>query len=228
MSVAWVVSANVAPGGTTTPFTFGITVSGTNPVLMVGIGLASDTATITAVTWSLGSGTPFEVKNIRAGTAYASVWAIPAPTAGAGTISVSVSEAAIYHQAAASVFSGADQTSSVSSTGDADAESFTPLGTGGVTRYLTVTPLNLTANDCSFGVSVNTLAGDELGFATNDRYKNSTTAVNLAIGDSSGTTDLIASLLDATVFNWVAIGVRVVVAGGAPPPNKFFILTHPA
>lgn len=213
MSVAWVVSANATTGSSTSPWTISITVSGTNPVLFVGVGLASDTAAVTAVTWSLGSDTPYEVGTIRVGTAYASVWAIPAPGAGAGTITVTNSGAAV-HQGAASVFQGAAQTSAVSSADDIHTDSKT-TGTGGADVTLTVTPLNLTADDCSFGLSVNTVAGDENGFTTNDRYKNSSTATNLAIGDSSGTTALVAGLRDSVSFNWVAIGVRVVAFGAA-------------
>jgi len=81
MPVAFDAVAHVAPatGGS---FSVSITCPSGNPVILVGIGLDSATATVSAVTWSLGSGTAVEIKTARLNTSFASICAIPAPSAG--------------------------------------------------------------------------------------------------------------------------------------------------
>lgn len=160
--------------------TFNITVSGTNPVLLIDVGMDSTTATVSSVSWSLGSGTPVEVKNSRSGTAFASVWAIPAPGAGAGTVTVNKSAAAINHQIDVSCFSGADQTTPCP-TADAVADTLD----GG-----SLTPAHLAAGDATNGCAVNTIAGNPAGVSPNSRYVNTTTSINIEAGDATGATGL--------------------------------------
>lgn len=198
MAVAFSSVANTTPA-TGNSFTINITAPATNPVLLVGIGLDSTTATITSVSWSLGSGTAVEVKTARQSNSFASVWAIPAPTAGAGTITVNIS-ASVPYQGAAESFTGANQITPCS-TGDAVSQ----VGTA---TPLTITPINLTANDASFGNGVQTLAENPTGITANDRFKNNTTNVNIQVGDSVGTGALTATW-DGASSNKAAIGVRI-------------------
>jgi hypothetical protein len=198
--------ANVTPA-TGSSFNISITVPTTNPVLLAGIALSSSTATVSTVTWSLGSGTPLEVKNARFNDCFTSVWAMPAPVAGAGTVAVTLSAP---YQAAAETATNAHQT--------------TPCPTAdavGVTQdagsSMTLTPLNLVAGDLSFGAAANTLAGNPLGISQNDRFKNATTAVNIQAGDSAGTAALTASWDPGG--NQSGVGVRVVAPAGGGPPS---------
>ena len=201
--------ANVAPG-TGGSFTISITVPAGNPVLMVGIGLSSTTETVSSVSWSLGGGTPVEIKTVRLNASFASVWAIPNPGIGAGIITVTLSSSVPF-QGAAETFTAADQTTPCPIS-DAISASGTDV------TQLIVTPTNLSANDASFAVGVNTVADDPSGVSQNDRFKNATTAVNLQVGDSVGTAALSANwTLSGSLGKQVAIGVRIVPPSAAPP-----------
>jgi len=221
MSAVFDAVANVAPatGGS---FTINITVPSSLPVLLVGIALSSATATISSVSWSLGSGTPVELKTDRVNSTFGSVWVIPAPVAGAGVLTVNLS-ASVPFQGAAETFTGADQTTPCPT---ADA-----VSTNNVNQaQLIVTPLNLTANDASFGIGGQTVTGDPSGISVNDRFKNNTTAINIQAGGSAGTAALSA--------NWtgggdqVAIGVRIVPAagggGGGFVPDEDYLIFVPS
>lgn len=209
MAVAFDAVANVSPA-TGSSFNISITAPSTNPVIVVGIGLESTTATVSSVSWSLGSGTTVEVLTARKSDAFASVWAIPAPTAGAGTISVTLS-ASVAYQAGAETFTGAHQTTPCPG---ADAVASTPTG---APANVTITPANLAANDASFGIGVNTVANNPTGVTANDRFKNSTTNVNIQVGDSSGTGALTATYSDSS-DNRACVGVRIAEAAAGTKP----------
>src|SRR3990172_588401 len=106
MSVAFVTNTSALGNGQNP--TFNITVSGSNPVLIVKVGLDSTTAVVSSVTTDLG-GTGAEIKSQRNGggnnNCFVSVWAIPAPAAGATVVTVNKSAASINHQIDVSVFS---------------------------------------------------------------------------------------------------------------------------
>jgi len=160
--------------------TLSLTVSGTNPVIVTDCALDSTTATCTGCSWSLGSGASSEIVNARSSTAYGAIRAIPAPTGGAGTVTINKSAAGVNHQLDASCFSGADQTTPCPV---ADAQSNTVAAT---TR--TLTPTNLVSGDASHGMAVNTVADNPNSVTTNQRYLDSSTSVNAEIGDSANTT----------------------------------------
>lgn len=122
----------------------GAAVSGTNPAIVCLFSLVDATATITGVSVSAGltAGTPVEVISIRNGTAYISIWVIPAP-AGTGTITATRS-ATVEFNANAILFQGAHQTTPCPG---ADAQSTT-----GSTSPLNVTCPNVTANDAIAGM----------------------------------------------------------------------------
>src|SRR6266404_3143747 len=117
MPAAHVVTASTNTPGGGTPLTRTITVSGANPVLIVHVSSNSPAAGFqvpTAVTWSLGGSLTklAEKRNTIDGqNAYSSTWVLAAPTAGAGTVSVTFdnSNAARDCTITAQVFSGADQ-----------------------------------------------------------------------------------------------------------------------
>jgi hypothetical protein len=186
--------------------TISITVSGTNPVLMAGIGLDSATATVSSVSWSLGSGTPLEVKNARSGTAFGSLWAIPAPVAGAGTLTINKSAAAINHQIDALVYSDAHQATPCPA---ADA-----VSSVAASASETLTPANLTANDATCGMGVNTVGDNPTGVNPNNRYTNSTTSVNLQTGDNTGTTGVTVTYSPGSGGSYAKIAARIVQASG--------------
>jgi len=97
-----------------------ITVSGTNPLLIVHVtaaSIANDHQFPTAVSWSLGGGQSFMRLAQKRNTvdnqlAYASTWVLAAPAAGAGTITVTFNVSLGSNACAvlAEVWSGADQT----------------------------------------------------------------------------------------------------------------------
>src|SRR3990167_5047031 len=104
MAVAYVSDVDKTPA-TGSSFTYtSFAITGTNPVLLVLIGLDSTTATVSSVVLSAGlsGGTPVEVKTQRKDRMYGSIWAVPAPT-GTGTITVTLS-ASVPWQSNAIVF----------------------------------------------------------------------------------------------------------------------------
>lgn len=214
-NVAWVVDAS-GLGSAQNP-TFNITVSGTAPLLVVEVGLDSTTATVSSVSWSGTSGTALEVKNVRSGTAFNSVWAIPAPQAIAGTVTVNKSAASINHQVDVTCFQNTDQTTPCP-TGDAVT---TTLNTG-----VTLTPTNLTAADATTGSGVNTVAGNPTGITPNSRYFNTTTSINIEAGDNTGTSGITLTTLGTGSVAGVAVrivqGTAVVADTSTPYLNMMF------
>jgi hypothetical protein len=179
MAVAEVTSAN-ATSATQSSFTISITVSGTNPVLIVKTVLNSATATVSSVTWSLGSGTTTEVKALRGSNGVlSSIWVVPAPSAGAGTITVNLS-ASVPSGGTATVFSGTDQ---VSPCPTADAVTSTSIGASTV-----LTPGNLSANDASDCLGANITSGNWSSATPNQRVINNTNDPGYIGGDATGTT----------------------------------------
>jgi hypothetical protein len=201
MAVAFSSVANVAPA-TNNSFTISITVPSGNPVLMVGIGLESTTATVTSVSWSLGSGTAVEVKTSRLNNSFASVWVLPNPGVGAGTVTVNLS-ASVAFQGAAETFTGGHQTTPCPT---ADA-----VGPTGTAASLTITPANVTADDGAFGMAASTVAANPTGVSLNDRFKNNTTNVNYQCGDRLGIGALTANW-DGAGADEAGVGVRIVTA----------------
>lgn len=205
MAVLESSTASVTPA-TGSSFTIPITVPATNPALVVHVALSDTTATVSSVAWSLG-GSATQIKNQRFNSSFVSLWALAAPAAGAGTITVTLS-ASVPYQSFATTFTGADQTTPCPVT---DAVSSSGSGVGLTTA--TATPLNLTANDASSGGGANTVVGNPTSVTPNQRYLSSSTAVNLEGGDATGTTGV--------TFNWDAGGgdkawaaLRIVAAGG--------------
>jgi hypothetical protein len=226
MSVAHVTSTS-GLGSAQNP-TFSITVSGTNPAIMVGSGLDSASATISSVSWSLGSGTAVEVKNQRTGPSFATVFAVPAPAAGAGTLTVNKSVGAINHQVAVSVLSDTHQTTPAP-TGDAVTDTY---AASNVSTALPLTPANLTANDASFMAGVNTTNNNPTGVSPNSVYFDATTSVNLQTGYRLGTGAITANYTDtgATGGNISLVAVRVAQFAAAstsatPAPTPRLIKT---
>ena len=199
MAAAFDAIANAA-AATGSSFTMTITVPATNPVLLVGITLLSLTATVSSVSLDLG-GTATEIKTARGVASYVSAWAIPAPPAGAGTVSVTLS-ASVPYQAVCATYTSALQTTPCPT---ADAVN----GTTSAASTLTITPLRMSSRDVSFGIAANTVASTPTGITTNDRYKDATTTVMIQAGDSTGTTALVANWSD-TLGDKAGVGLRIV------------------
>lgn len=137
-------------GASGTTANLSLTVTGTNPVILVTVNLVDAAAVSTAPSWSLGSGTPVKVKEVRGGSgnaSYSSTWAIPAPATGAGTLTGNWDTSVAWSFGADS-FTGVDQ---VTPCPLADAVS-------DVTAIASqaLTPSNLTANDASYGGMIDT------------------------------------------------------------------------
>ena len=207
MSVAETATAN-GTSGLQASFTISITVSGTNPVLIVGSVLHSVTATFNAPSWSLGGGTPTEIKNIRGTTGvFTSIWAIPAPTGGAGTLTVNPSTSVLCGGNATN-YSGADQATPCP-TGDA----VTSTSTGAAT---TLTPTNLTASDATYAMGANIVAGNWSSATPNQRALDNTDDPGYLVGDATGTTGVTLNSDGGLTAGDVAMaGVRIVSAAAA-------------
>lgn len=211
MAVAF--GSNTAASGNTGTAqnpTFALTVAGTNPVITVKVGLDSTTATVTSVGWSGTSNSTGETKNVRNGTAFASHSFIAGPSAGAGTVTVNKSAAGVAHQIDPSCFTGAHQTAPCAS-----ADAVTSVSS--VTPE-TLTPNNLTANDASDGMSVNTIADNAISVTPNQRYLDTSTSVNLMTGDATGTTGVTFTYQSGTGTDAkIAVRIKVFVASGVIP-----------
>jgi hypothetical protein len=217
-AVAFVTDVATAPA--TNTFTqIAITVSGSQPVLGVSIGLNQTAGqTVSSITWSRG-GSLSACKTFDDAlnpTTFGTIWTLAAPAAGAGTLTITYS-ASVDYQADAWVFSGADQTTPCT-TGDA-VTSQEPAGTS-----VTLTPANLTASDASTGLATLTLLGNMNGVSPNQRYLDNTTNVNLETGDATGTTGITFSYNSGSIL--IAIAVRLKAAGAATSkpfiPERWF------
>src|SRR3990167_1249492 len=216
MAVGYTSDTDKTPA-TGSSFTYtSFVVSGTNPVIVVLIGLNSTTATVSSVAVSAGlpSGTPVEIAAVRntqgANGTYVSIWVLPAPS-GTGTITVTLS-ASVAWQSTAILLSGADQTTP-GQAGD------TVSATGDTPDPLVVTPANLTANDASVGLGANASAGDDPQFGGTgavQTFYNNGTSINASGGYKLGTGSINC--------NWgvpapesLLVGARIIAAtaGGA-------------
>ena len=218
MAVGYTSDTDQTPATSSSIVYTSFAVSGTNPVILLLIGLNSATATVSSVVLSAGlsGGTPVEF-TLRNDTTYLSLWCIPAPT-GTGTITATLS-ASVDWQSNAILMSGADQTTPCPS-----GAGNTGTATGEATNPLVITLGNLTANDAAVGFGANTLAGDHPDWMNNgdaasgDTFFNNSTNVNMAGGYRLGTGDV--------SMNWVAtsgtdsfLAVRVVAAAGGAGPT---------
>ena len=206
-AVAFGSSSNIAGATGSSATSASWAISGTNLVIIVYISINSLTATISSVTWSLGSGTSVSVKEVISGTTRTAIWAIPAPTSGTGTYTVSFS-ASVPHQIGANYFTGADQTTPCPAGDAASASGITP-------NPLTVSPTNLTANDARVGVGAQTVGGDDPRISlTETKYENAT-SVNMSAGYSLGTGTVSCTWSIAATEDTL-VGARVQVpTGGA-------------
>lgn len=207
MAVAEVAAADATPG-TGNSFTIGITVSGTDPVLIVEVGLKDATATVSSVSWSLGSGTTSEVKNLRSvNNAFNSIWAIPAPAPGAGTITVNLSASVLFN-GTATCFSGSHQ---IVPSPVADAVTSTSNAAG-----TTLTPTNLVVGDASSGYGVNVDAGNWTSATPNQRSIDNAGNPGHLGGDATGTTGVTLNndgTIPAGNIALVAVRIQQAVAG---------------
>lgn len=204
MAVLESSTASVTPA-TGSSFTISITVPATSPALVVHVALSSTTATVSSVAWSLG-GSASQITSTRNSDAFISIWCLPAPASGTGTITVTLS-ASVPFQSFATTFTGADQTTPCPL---ADAVT----GVSNVIGSHTLTPTNLTANDATSAAGSNTVAGNPLSVTPNQRYVNSTTAVNLLGGDATGTTGVTLNWDSGGGFGAFA-AVRIVAAAAS-------------
>lgn len=184
MAVAETAFVNAVPVTGTSITSPSITTPATNPVLVVSVGLDSATAVVNSLTLTGFSGTSSEVKNVRNGNTFVSIWVVAGPTAStAGTVKANLS-ASVPAQLTVTALSGADQTTPCPTT---DAQTASDTGAGSQINR-TVTPLNLTANDATVGAAYNTVAGNWTSVTTNSRYVDNAGDPGAGVGDSSGTT----------------------------------------
>lgn len=178
-TVTHVTNALATPG-TGTSLTVNITVSGTNPVLVVLTTLKYNiNEDFTTVTWSQGSESLTQIGEVTAGGgARTSIWCRAAPTAGAGTVTVNA-DASVPLQVNAAVFSGAHQTTPCP-VGDIQTS------TTAVTS-VTLTPTNLGTGDASVGLCGST-SGDPTSASPTQLQLNATTPINIISGRATDTT----------------------------------------
>lgn len=156
------------------------TISGSDLAIVVYIGAYLSGVTVSSVTWSLGSGTPYQVGTLIENTTdHVFIWAIPAPTAGSGTLTVTLSGSCPW-QISASYFTGADQT-----TPGVIASVATSNSTA---ASVALTATGLTANDADVGAATNSLVGDITGITPNQTFLNQSTTINLGCGYALGNT----------------------------------------
>lgn len=230
MAVAFgtVKSATPATGSTFTSSSW--TISGSNLVIVISIGLQTSNATVTGVSWSLGSGTAAQIKHTQTANGTAidcahDVWAIPAPVAGSGTFTVNLS-ASVPYQITADYFTGADQTTPcpVADAMTIQIDSYSGSGA------FTFNPTNVGANDGVYASMSHTAAGDSNGWTTGTSdFEDKTTAVNTTAAHNLGAavTCVAAALINTpTTARIGGVGVRIqeqAAAAGAPDPVAFMV-----
>lgn len=193
---------NWANGTAVSATSASITVSGANPLLVVQIAFNSATATVSSVSWSLGSGTTVNVKSVRNSNTYVNTWCVPAPAAGAGTITANFS-ASIPFQINVELWTGADQTTPCP-TGDAA----TVTATGGTT--LTPNVLNLGARDADVCLGGLTVSGNGTGVTPNAIHNNASTTINAEDGYATGASNQCSATFNGASNVVAAVGVHIV------------------
>lgn len=216
-------SSGTNGNGTSVAFT-GFAVSGTNPVIMIVVGM-DNSRNISSVVLSAGltGGTPVECINVDSGDfARVVIYAIPAPS-GTGTITINFTLASDY-QAHVLLFANAHQTTPCP-TGAGNAEGLSGTGTP-----KSITLANLAAGEAAVGVGANVTAGDAPTFTgTAETYNDNSTSVNMAAGYRLGA--------GAVSVNWGSdtsrkafAAARIVAApaaGGSVGPLIGGMLTEP-
>jgi len=203
-------SSQSARGTSAAQATPSITVSGTNPVLVIGltIDVSGGNPTINSVTFG-GTGTPVSVIDIGTTAVRTAIWVVPAPS-GSGVVTLNLS-ASKPVQISVSLFTGANQTTPCPA---ADAVS----SMADVTS-ITLSPANLTANDGSYGAFGHTIIDDCTGVTPNAILTDSTTAVNFQTGYRIGTGSLVGGTTnDGPGLKTAECAVRIAVAAAATGP----------
>lgn len=187
------------------PSSGSVTIAGSKLAIIVGVALNSATATVTAVSWSAGGGTCYDVTSARqvAGTVFVDIWACPAPTAGAGHIAVTFS-ASVDYQVSWSSYTGTDQTTPASNTDSATVT----WDSANSKSTIALTPSNLTSTDGTFQACASTTAGDVTGVTPNQRYLDDTTNINAQSGDNTGTSVATCAWSGTGIFQSV-VAVRI-------------------
>lgn len=206
--------------GTTNPKNLnGFITAGTNLGILVYIAnnITVADATVTGITWSLGSGTAYQVATVAVSLlCRLSIWAIPAVTAGTGDCIVTFSGSLTNYNISASYFTGVDQTTPCVI---ADA-----VTASGATNPLTGTPANLTANDASSMTGANATIGDAPHVSDTETQFNNGGSVNMSAGYRLGTGAVSCTWGSASTSD-TFIAVRVKASGGAAagfgPPLAF-------
>lgn len=180
---------------TTSTANAGLTVSGTNPAILVPVVILDATGTVSSITWSLGSGTPYLVVSARGGSGnstYSAIWVVPAPTGGAGTITINMSGSIVW-AGAADLWTGCDQTTPCPTAAGDTASDITS------TQVVTLTPTNLTASDGCFLCGANSSA-NITSVTPNQTLVNNAGSIDIGSGyntGGSGTTITMSSSADA-------------------------------
>lgn len=209
-AVAFGSTRSLAPATGTGGTSASWALSGSNLVIVVHISLVDAAATVDAVSWSLGSGTTSQVASLRnSDNCLHAIWVIPAPTAGSGTYTVTLS-ASVPYQITADYFTGADPTTPCP-TGDA-----VTAGSATEATPSTLTPTNLTANDASSG-GAGSVSQNPTGVSPSQTYLDSTTAINAQAGYATGTTGVTFNY-DATQSSSKVV-VRIVAAAAIENPG---------
>ena len=191
------------------PFTIPITVSGSNPVLVLHLEPNYGSNNATAVSWSLGSGTAVNVATASYGNNYANVntWCIPAPTAGSGTVSVTTATgvSAVWYDL--ELWTGASQTAPCP-TGDAQT-----WISDGSSSTITLTPTHLATGDATVGNS-GTCVDDSNAMTPNSivHYRG---GCDLDTGYNTNTSGITASFTSSTQGLNGAVAIRIVAASSS-------------
>lgn len=159
------------------------TISGSNLAMLIAIGV-DNTATVSAVTWSLGGGTPVQVASISSDVpaTHIEIWAIPAPTAGTGTYTVTLSVATDY-KITASYFINTDQTTPCPL-----ADIWTDTSTS---ASLASSVANLASNDACYGCLAAPESDNDAETASpTQTYQDSSLSLGFVVGYGLGITQI--------------------------------------
>ena len=174
-------STNVtASGNGTSTGAMNLTVSGSNPVIVIHTGSHTAGYSVTSVSWSQGGGTPYQVVTstevTTSNNANMDDWCIPAPAGGAGTVTVNFS-ASLFYQVDAELFTGADQANPCPIGDATSSQQMNPI---------TLTPTNLTSYDVSSMGAVD-YSGDISGNVSNNSIYHSISTMDMGTGYSTST-----------------------------------------
>lgn len=205
-------AASVAQNGTTSPFTWSHTATGSNLIVFVALATGTDAATL-AVTYGGTSMTSIsKIHSNNSNVGFVQLFGLKAPASGASTVSVS-GNAGNNTGGFSISFNGADQTTGWQNTATAFGSSTTPATT------VTSATGNMVLSTVCNGSSITSANQTSRGINNHDGASG---AGNNGISTAAGAASVAMGWVALSDF-WAIIGVDVIAAGAGGGATNHYL-----